>query len=61
MIPFRIREPEIYPVDLYYLMDTSYSMKDDLQSVKELATSLGEFGEEVRFMAMFNCPVEAIK
>ena len=41
-VPFRIREPEIYPVDLYYLMDTSYSMKDDLQSVKQLAVSLGE-------------------
>ena len=41
-ISFRIREPKIYPVDLYYLMDTSYSMKDDLQSVKTLAKDLGK-------------------
>ncbi|XP_026150582.1 integrin beta-2 [Mastacembelus armatus] len=29
-----------YPVDLYYLMDLSYSMKDDLNNVKELGKSL---------------------
>ncbi|KAM3607771.1 uncharacterized protein V6R79_013611 [Siganus canaliculatus] len=29
-----------YPVDLYYLMDLSYSMKDDLESVKELGKDL---------------------
>ncbi|XP_037646180.1 integrin beta-2 [Sebastes umbrosus] len=29
-----------YPVDLYYLMDLSYSMKDDLEFVKELGQSL---------------------
>ncbi|XP_070694706.1 integrin beta-2 [Pempheris klunzingeri] len=29
-----------YPVDLYYLMDLSYSMKDDLENVKELGQDL---------------------
>ncbi|XP_022609616.1 integrin beta-2-like isoform X2 [Seriola dumerili] len=29
-----------YPVDLYYLMDLSYSMKDDLEKVKELGQDL---------------------
>lgn len=31
---------EGYPVDLYYLMDLSYSMKDDLVNVKKLGTDL---------------------
>ncbi|CAJ1078846.1 integrin beta-2-like [Xyrichtys novacula] len=29
-----------YPVDLYYLMDLSYSMKDDLKNIKELGAQL---------------------
>ncbi|XP_075937149.1 integrin beta-2 [Anarhichas minor] len=29
-----------YPVDLYYLMDLSYSMKDDLENVKQLGQRL---------------------
>ncbi|XP_031725825.1 integrin beta-2 [Anarrhichthys ocellatus] len=29
-----------YPVDLYYLMDLSYSMKDDLENVKKLGQRL---------------------
>ncbi|XP_034550283.1 integrin beta-2 [Notolabrus celidotus] len=31
-----------YPVDLYYLMDLSYSMKDDLEIVKQLGQQLFE-------------------
>lgn len=31
---------EGYPVDLYYLMDLSNSMKDDLENVKELGQDL---------------------
>ncbi|XP_054471925.1 integrin beta-2 [Anoplopoma fimbria] len=34
------KRAEGYPVDLYYLMDLSYSMKDDLQNVKELGKDL---------------------
>ncbi|XP_042563204.1 integrin beta-1-like, partial [Clupea harengus] len=29
-----------YPIDLYYLMDLSWSMKDDLENVKNLGTDL---------------------
>lgn len=31
---------EGYPVDLYYLMDLSYSMEDDLKEVKLLGQAL---------------------
>lgn len=31
---------EGYPVDLYYLMDLSYSMEDDLRSIKTLGNEL---------------------
>lgn len=34
------KRAEGYPVDLYYLMDLSYSMKDDLENVKNLAKDL---------------------
>ncbi|XP_072307290.1 integrin beta-1 [Eucyclogobius newberryi] len=40
--PFTLtfKRAEDYPIDLYYLMDLSYSMKDDLENVKNLGTSL---------------------
>lgn len=31
---------EGYPVDLYYLMDLSYSMEDDLRNIKALGAKL---------------------
>eukprot|EP00079_Xenopus_tropicalis_P036299 XP_017950070.1 PREDICTED: integrin beta-1 isoform X1 [Xenopus tropicalis] len=34
------RRAEDYPIDLYYLMDLSFSMKDDLENVKSLGTAL---------------------
>ncbi|KAM9365076.1 integrin beta-2 [Pholidichthys leucotaenia] len=39
---FRVsfKRAEGYPVDLYYLMDLSYSMKDDLENVKGLGKAL---------------------
>ncbi|KAF3857886.1 hypothetical protein F7725_011087 [Dissostichus mawsoni] len=41
-ITFRVSFKRVqgYPVDLYYLMDLSYSMKDDLANVKELGKDL---------------------
>uniref|UniRef100_A0A8C1YNU3 Integrin beta n=1 Tax=Cyprinus carpio TaxID=7962 RepID=A0A8C1YNU3_CYPCA len=39
-IKLRFKRAEDYPIDLYYLMDLSYSMKDDLENVKNLGTSL---------------------
>ncbi|OCT63520.1 integrin beta-6 isoform X1 [Xenopus laevis] len=35
-----VRQTENYPVDLYYLMDLSASMDDDLKTIKELGSSL---------------------
>lgn len=29
-----------YPIDLYYLMDLSYSMKDDLEEIKKLGQDI---------------------
>lgn len=36
----KFKRAEDYPIDLYYLMDLSYSMKDDLENVKSLGTEL---------------------
>ncbi|XP_023182240.1 integrin beta-1 isoform X1 [Xiphophorus maculatus] len=36
----KFKRAEDYPIDLYYLMDLSFSMKDDLENVKNLGTSL---------------------
>ncbi|XP_075899198.1 integrin beta-1-like isoform X2 [Nelusetta ayraudi] len=38
----KFKRAEDYPIDLYYLMDLSYSMEDDLVNVKKLGTSLME-------------------
>uniref|UniRef100_A0A672JK18 Integrin beta n=1 Tax=Salarias fasciatus TaxID=181472 RepID=A0A672JK18_SALFA len=38
----RVRQVEDYPVDLYYLMDLSYSMNDDLVRLRTLGKSLAE-------------------
>uniref|UniRef100_UPI00358F9F55 integrin beta-2-like n=1 Tax=Myxine glutinosa TaxID=7769 RepID=UPI00358F9F55 len=38
---------EGYPIDLYYLMDLSYSMNDDLENVKKLGTQLLEAMQKV--------------
>ncbi|KAJ0070541.1 hypothetical protein NL108_015522, partial [Boleophthalmus pectinirostris] len=38
--PVKFKRVEGYPVDLYYLMDLSFSMNDDLQNVKKLGTQL---------------------
>ncbi|XP_041056386.1 integrin beta-2 isoform X3 [Carcharodon carcharias] len=39
-IEVKFKRAEGYPVDLYYLMDLSYSMKDDLENVKKLGGQL---------------------
>ncbi|NXV79372.1 ITB1 protein, partial [Atlantisia rogersi] len=39
-ISLKFKRAEDYPIDLYYLMDLSYSMKDDLENVKSLGTAL---------------------
>lgn len=37
-----MRQVEDYPVDLYYLMDLSYSMNDDLFRLRSLGKGLAE-------------------
>ena len=44
-----VRPAEDYPVDLYYLMDMSLSMNDDLDNLKQLAGKIGK--------TVFNCSV----
>lgn len=36
----QVRQVEDYPVDIYYLMDLSLSMKDDLDTIRNLGTKL---------------------
>lgn len=36
----KVRQVEDYPVDLYYLMDLSMSMRDDLDTIRNLGTDL---------------------
>ncbi|XP_062312917.1 integrin beta-5 [Osmerus eperlanus] len=38
----QVRQVEDYPVDLYYLMDLSLSMKDDLDTIRNLGTKLAD-------------------
>lgn len=38
----KFKRAEDYPIDLYYLMDLSFSMRDDLENVKNLGTDLME-------------------
>nr|XP_014350932.1 PREDICTED: integrin beta-3 [Latimeria chalumnae] len=38
----QVRQVEDYPVDIYYLMDLSYSMQDDLRNIQNLGTNLAK-------------------
>lgn len=40
-VQLTVRPAENYPVDLYYLMDMSYSMKNDLEKLTKLASKIG--------------------
>lgn len=41
-ITIRFRQAQDYPVDLYYLMDLSYSMNDDKSNLERLGNKLGQ-------------------
>ncbi|XP_071603655.1 integrin beta-6 isoform X2 [Heliangelus exortis] len=41
-IQIQVRQTEDYPIDLYYLMDLSASMDDDLNTIKELGSTLSK-------------------
>lgn len=42
---FNVTEPRIYPAELYYLMDVSYSMRDDMERMKKMG---GEIAQKLR-------------
>ena len=46
-INFAFKLVEDYPVDLYYLLDLSSSMKDDLDSLRSLGKDLGESMQKI--------------
>ncbi|XP_017161917.1 integrin beta-3a isoform X2 [Poecilia reticulata] len=71
-----VKQVEDYPVDLYYLMDLSYSMKDDLSTLRTLGNKLAEtmgkttsklqmgfgaFVDKTTYPYMITYPKEAIK
>ena len=41
-IPFKVTEPEIYPAELYYLMDVSYSMRNDMEKMKRMGGEIAQ-------------------
>nr|XP_056719022.1 integrin beta-3 [Euleptes europaea] len=72
----QVRQVEDYPVDIYYLMDLSNSMKDDLRNIQNLGTQLagkmaevtsnlrigfGAFVDKPMPPYMYISPPEAIK
>lgn len=72
----QVKQVEDYPVDLYYLMDLSYSMKDDLQRLTTLGNKLAEamgrttsklrigfgaFVDKTRSPYMYTYPQEAVE
>ena len=47
--PVQVRPANNFPIDIYLLMDLSYSMEDDLDNLKRLGTQLGTY-----YMYMFS-------
>ena len=41
-VPFTVTEPKKYPAELYYLMDVSYSMKNDMEKMKKLGGEIAQ-------------------
>lgn len=41
-IQVKVQHPEDHPVDIYYLMDLSASMFDDLQRIRNLGSTLSK-------------------
>nr|XP_046271838.1 integrin beta-3a [Scatophagus argus] len=71
-----VKQVEDYPVDLYYLMDLSFSMKDDLARLRTLGNELavtmgrttsklrmgfGAFVDKTTLPYMYTYPPEAVK
>ena len=41
--PLQVRPARNFPIDLYLLMDLSFSMRDDLDNLKRLGADLGMY------------------
>ena len=41
-IPFNVSEPEKYLIELYYLMDVSYSMREDMKTMKSIGEDMAQ-------------------
>lgn len=52
----QVKAAENYPVDLYYLMDLSLSMFDDLEKLKTLGTSIGRLNYVLFFCVFWKTP-----
>ncbi|KAK3724971.1 hypothetical protein QZH41_005870, partial [Actinostola sp. cb2023] len=46
-IPLVVHSAENYPVDLYYLMDMSWSMANDLSNLKKLAGKIAAIMQNI--------------
>ena len=46
-VEFQVTEPKIYPAELYYLMDVSYSMRNDMEKMKKLGGEIAQKGHLV--------------
>ena len=42
-ISLTVKSSKDYPLDVYYLMDFSFSMKEDLANLKELTSNISEY------------------
>ena len=42
-VPLTIRQSEDFPVDLYIVMDVTYTMKNDLDNLKVLGAVIGNY------------------
>ena len=46
-VDFKVTEPEVYPAELYYLMDVSYSMRDDMERMKQMGGEIAEKDSQI--------------
>ena len=42
-IPLTLKPAAVFPLDVYFLMDFSNSMKDDLATLQSIAVDIGEW------------------
>lgn len=51
-IPITVKTPKDFPIDLYYLMDLSYSMGDDLKKIRDIGQLLGMLFQNVASLTL---------